>query len=117
MSFKRLWLAFWRCRDSFVRRPRVDRRQDLPADAADPTARLTERSPIGLMLFSLRALDPVAQWKEGLITFGFWATNIGLFTMVTLSPPVHGHAALLGVYGMLGASCRAPACCTALSAG
>jgi nitric oxide reductase subunit B len=37
------------------------------------------------MLFSLRALDPVAEWKEGLVRFGFWATNIGLFAMVTLS--------------------------------
>jgi nitric oxide reductase subunit B len=40
---------------------------------------------IGLMLFSLRALDPSAEWKEGLVKFGFWATNIGLMTMVTLS--------------------------------
>jgi nitric oxide reductase subunit B len=40
---------------------------------------------IGLMLFSLRALDPVAEWKEGLIRYGFWATNVGLFAMVTLS--------------------------------
>jgi nitric oxide reductase subunit B len=40
---------------------------------------------IGLMLFSLRALDPRAEWKEGLVKFGFWATNIGLFAMVTLS--------------------------------
>jgi len=40
---------------------------------------------IGLMLFSLRALDPVAEWKEGLIKFGFWATNIGLLLMVMLS--------------------------------
>jgi nitric oxide reductase subunit B len=40
---------------------------------------------IGLMLFSLRALDPVAEWKEGLVRFGFWATNVGLFLMVTLS--------------------------------
>jgi nitric oxide reductase subunit B len=40
---------------------------------------------IGLMLFSLRALDPVAEWKEGLVKFGFWATNVGLFLMVTLS--------------------------------
>ncbi len=40
---------------------------------------------IGLMLFSLRALDPAATWKEGLVKFGFWATNIGLFAMVTLS--------------------------------
>jgi nitric oxide reductase subunit B len=40
---------------------------------------------IGLMLFSLRALDPVAEWKEGLVKFGFWAINIGLFGMVMLS--------------------------------
>jgi nitric oxide reductase subunit B len=40
---------------------------------------------IGLMLFSLRALDPAAEWKEGLIRFGFWATNIGLMAMVTIS--------------------------------
>jgi nitric oxide reductase subunit B len=40
---------------------------------------------IGLMLFSLRALDPLAEWKEGLIKFGFWATNIGLFLMLMLS--------------------------------
>ncbi len=40
---------------------------------------------IGLMLFSLRGLDPVAPWKEGLVKFGFWATNIGLFAMVTIS--------------------------------
>jgi nitric oxide reductase subunit B len=40
---------------------------------------------IGLMLFSLRALDPVLRWKEGLVAFGFWATNIGLLAMVTLS--------------------------------
>jgi nitric oxide reductase subunit B len=40
---------------------------------------------IGLMLFSLRALDPLLPWKEGLVKFGFWATNIGLFAMVTIS--------------------------------
>ncbi|HTM02082.1 MAG TPA: nitric-oxide reductase large subunit [Vicinamibacterales bacterium] len=40
---------------------------------------------IGLMLFSLRALDPIAEWKEGLVRVGFWATNIGLFLMVVLS--------------------------------
>jgi nitric oxide reductase subunit B len=40
---------------------------------------------IGLMLFALRALDPAALWKEGLVRFGFWAINIGLFAMVTLS--------------------------------
>jgi nitric oxide reductase subunit B len=40
---------------------------------------------IGLMLFSLRAMDPVAEWKEGLVRFGFWATNIGLLAMVVIS--------------------------------
>jgi nitric oxide reductase subunit B len=40
---------------------------------------------MGLMLFCLRALDPVVEWKAGLVKFGFWATNIGLFLMVTLS--------------------------------
>jgi len=40
---------------------------------------------IGLMLFSLRALDAVTPWKEGLVKFGFWATNIGLLAMVVLS--------------------------------
>ena len=40
---------------------------------------------IGLMLFSLRALDPLSEWKDGLVTFGFWATNVGLFAMVTFS--------------------------------
>ena len=40
---------------------------------------------IGLMLFALRALGPGVEWKEGLVRFGFWATNIGLFAMVTLS--------------------------------
>jgi len=40
---------------------------------------------IGLMLFSLRAMDPVAEWKDGLVKFGFWATNIGLLAMVGIS--------------------------------
>jgi nitric oxide reductase subunit B len=40
---------------------------------------------IGLMLFSLRAMDPVAEWKEGLVKFGFWGMNIGLMAMVVLS--------------------------------
>jgi nitric oxide reductase subunit B len=40
---------------------------------------------IGLMLFSLRALDPRAVWKEGLIKFGFWAMNVGLMAMVVFS--------------------------------
>jgi nitric oxide reductase subunit B len=40
---------------------------------------------IGLTLFSLRALDPAAEWRDGLVKYGFWAINIGLFLMVTLS--------------------------------
>jgi len=40
---------------------------------------------MGLTLFCLRALDPVVEWKEGLVRFGFWAINIGLFLMVTIS--------------------------------
>jgi nitric oxide reductase subunit B len=40
---------------------------------------------IGLMLFSLRALDLLSEWKDGLVGFGFWATNVGLFAMVTFS--------------------------------
>jgi nitric oxide reductase subunit B len=40
---------------------------------------------IGLMLFTLRALDPIVAWNERLIAFGFWATNIGLLAMVTIS--------------------------------
>ena len=40
---------------------------------------------IGLMLFSLRALDPAALWKEGLVRFGFWSMNVGLMAMVVIS--------------------------------
>jgi nitric oxide reductase subunit B len=40
---------------------------------------------IGLMLFSLRALRPEETWKEGTLAFSFWAINIGLFAMVTIS--------------------------------
>ena len=40
---------------------------------------------IGLMLFSLRALRPEATWKERPLAFSFWAINVGLFAMVTLS--------------------------------
>src|SRR5436853_1653689 len=29
--------------------------------------------------------DPVTPWKDGSVSFGFWATNIGLLAMVTLS--------------------------------
>jgi nitric oxide reductase subunit B len=40
---------------------------------------------LGLMLFSLRAMRPGAVWKEKMLSFGFWATNIGLFAMVVIS--------------------------------
>lgn len=40
---------------------------------------------IGLMLFSLRALRPEETWREGSLSFSFWAINIGLFAMVTFS--------------------------------
>jgi nitric oxide reductase subunit B len=40
---------------------------------------------IGLMLFSLRALKPALEWKDGLIKFAFWTINVGLMAMVSLS--------------------------------
>ncbi len=40
---------------------------------------------IGLMLFSLRALRPEEAWREGAVTFSFWAINVGLFAMVVVS--------------------------------
>ncbi|HLO65726.1 MAG TPA: nitric-oxide reductase large subunit [Holophaga sp.] len=40
---------------------------------------------IGLMLFCLRALRPGAPWKEGLLSFSFWAINLGLGAMIVLS--------------------------------
>jgi nitric oxide reductase subunit B len=40
---------------------------------------------MGLMLFSLRALDPGRVWKEGTVKFAFWAINIGLMAMVVIS--------------------------------
>jgi nitric oxide reductase subunit B len=40
---------------------------------------------LGLMLFCVRGLMPGLPWKTGAICFSFWAINIGLFTMVTLS--------------------------------
>ena len=39
----------------------------------------------GLMLFVLRAMNPSAIWRDGLIKFSFWTTNIGLMAMVGLS--------------------------------
>jgi len=40
---------------------------------------------IGLMLFTLRALTLGRTWNENPIRFAFWAINIGLTLMVTLS--------------------------------
>ena len=40
---------------------------------------------IGLVLFSLRAMDPAREWNGRLIKYAFWGINIGLFAMVTLS--------------------------------
>jgi nitric oxide reductase subunit B len=40
---------------------------------------------LGLMLFTLRAMNPDGVWRDGLIKFSFWSTNIGLMAMVALS--------------------------------
>jgi nitric oxide reductase subunit B len=40
---------------------------------------------IGLMLFCLRAFNPAPQWKTKLISFSFWAINIGLILEIVLS--------------------------------
>ena len=40
---------------------------------------------IGLTLFSLRALWPGREWRDGVIRFSFWTTNAGLMAMVSLS--------------------------------
>ena len=40
---------------------------------------------LGLMLFCLRALRPGKAWKNGPLSFAFWAINIGLALMVVLS--------------------------------
>ena len=40
---------------------------------------------IGLMLFCLRAFNPAPQWKTKLISFSFWAINIGLILEILLS--------------------------------
>jgi nitric oxide reductase subunit B len=40
---------------------------------------------IGLLLFSLRALRPEPSWKEAPLAISFWAINVGLFAMVTIS--------------------------------
>jgi nitric oxide reductase subunit B len=40
---------------------------------------------LGLMLFCLRALRPGLAWKNGTLSFAFWAINIGLALMCLLS--------------------------------
>jgi nitric oxide reductase subunit B len=40
---------------------------------------------LGLMLFCLRALRPGKAWKNGPLSFAFWAINIGLALMVLIS--------------------------------
>jgi nitric oxide reductase subunit B len=40
---------------------------------------------MGLILFTVRSVRPTLQWPERLLTFAFWAINIGLFAMVVLS--------------------------------
>jgi nitric oxide reductase subunit B len=40
---------------------------------------------LGLMLFCVRGLMPGRPWRTGALAFSFWAINIGLFLMVTLS--------------------------------
>jgi nitric oxide reductase subunit B len=37
---------------------------------------------LGLMLFCLRAIEPQRIWNEKLLSFAFWAINIGLFAMM-----------------------------------
>ena len=39
----------------------------------------------GLMLFTLKGLASRRRWKTGLLSFAFWATNIGLATQVIIS--------------------------------
>lgn len=40
---------------------------------------------IGLMLFTLRAINPLPVWREKLLLIAFWGLNIGLFAMVVFS--------------------------------
>ena len=40
---------------------------------------------LGLMLFTLRAMNPAGVWRDGMIKFAFWTTNVGLMAMVGLS--------------------------------
>jgi nitric oxide reductase subunit B len=40
---------------------------------------------IGLMLFCIRALRPLARWNDRMLALGFWTINGGLLAMVVLS--------------------------------
>jgi nitric oxide reductase subunit B len=40
---------------------------------------------IGLMLFCLRGLKPLAAWNERVLKWGFWSLNVGLAAMALLS--------------------------------
>src|SRR5262249_9615915 len=40
---------------------------------------------LGLTLMCLRALQADREWKEGLLSFSFWAMNGGLMAMILLS--------------------------------
>ena len=40
---------------------------------------------IGLMLFSLRCMTRQDAWKTGMLSFSFWALNLGLVLMIFLS--------------------------------
>lgn len=40
---------------------------------------------LGLLLFSLRAMNPKPIWKEKIIKYSFWSINFGLFAMVVFS--------------------------------
>jgi nitric oxide reductase subunit B len=40
---------------------------------------------IALLLFTVRSMNPTLEWREGLIKKSFWAINIGLAAMVTIS--------------------------------
>ncbi len=40
---------------------------------------------MGLILFTVRSVRPRLRWPDRLLTFAFWAINVGLFAMVVVS--------------------------------
>jgi len=40
---------------------------------------------MGLVLFTVRSVRPEVPWPQGWLTFAFWAMNLGLLAMITLS--------------------------------